>query len=338
MGSERRSPQRHRAPFAAESAALYRTVTIWNVLTRRNPAFIFAAAASAVLIVCIAIARANINDVATWGVTFDLTITIPLLYYFFIVRTQRATPLSLLAVFMVCAALAKLIVPSSPFLHDLRFIAAPLELVVIGLIVRRMWRREPLLPGVIGAAVAGEVAILQHALFGWRMRRDVPEDTTPFSIHERSGWGTVAACIIVLVTVESIGLHLFLLHYSAKVAWLLTALDLWGILWILGDYHALRLRPILVSDDGLHVRVGLRWDVVVPWSAIESVEAIAPGSEWKRRGVLKVALLDEPRVMLRLRHSVVANGLAGLHKTIDAIAILPDDEAGFADALKSHLG
>ena len=308
-----------------------------NVIARRSPAYFFAAA-SAVLIVCIAIARAQINDVATWGVTFDLTITIPLLYYVFVVRTKHATPISMLPVFMVCVAIAKFVVPESAFLHDLRFLAAPIELLVVGLIVRRMWRKEPLLPGVIGAAVASEVAIMQHAIFGWRMKADVPENARPFTIHERSGWGSIAACIAVLVAAESIGIHLFVMHYSVKVAWIITALDVWGILWVVGDYHALRLRPMLATQEGLLVRIGIRWQVFVPWDDIESVEPIAMGSFSRQKGVLKVALIDEPRIMLRLRRTLVAHGIVGFRKSVDAIAILPDDDAGFSEAVKSRFG
>jgi hypothetical protein len=38
-------------------------------------------------------------------------------------------------------------------------------------------------------------------------------------------------------------------------------------------------------------------------------------------------LLDEPRFLIRLKEPVVARGIGGLRKTIDAIAILPDDES-----------
>jgi hypothetical protein len=219
----------------------------------------------------------------------------------------------------------------------LHLLAAPIELAFLGLTARRMWRKEPILPGVIGAAVASELTMMMYALFGWRMRRDVPHDSRAFTIHERSAWGTVAACIAVVVAAESIGIHLFLLHISRRAAWIVTALDVWGILWIIGDYHALRLRPILVSGDGVHVRAGMRWNVIVPWDEIERVEAIEPQSSWKRKSVLKVALIDEPRVMLRLRRTHIAHGIAGWRKKIDAIAILPDDELAFSAALRERV-
>jgi hypothetical protein len=56
-------------------------------------------------------------------------------------------------------------------------------------------------------------------------------------------------------------------------------------------------------------------------------------SDWKRKGVLKLAMIDEPRLLIRLREPVVATGLAGITKTIDTIAALPDDEVGFKSAL-----
>jgi hypothetical protein len=60
---------------------------------------------------------------------------------------------------------------------------------------------------------------------------------------------------------------------------------------------------------------------------------VACEQQWKRRKTLKVALLDEPRFIVRLREPVVANGLAGMSKTIDSIAIRPDDAGAFEQLL-----
>ncbi|MGZ4779231.1 MAG: hypothetical protein ACXV5L_08540, partial [Thermoanaerobaculia bacterium] len=306
------------------------------LVLQRRPLPLFLASASAVLIVCIAITRtrlfATAPDVAAWGVTFDLTITIPLLYYLFVVRSGRAAPLTLAPLFIGCMALASTIVPKNGFLHDLRFLAAPLDILLIAVIARRVWRHEPLLgDGRVAAFVTSEAAMMTYALAGWRMKRDVPPNSRAVSIHERSGWGSVVACIIVLIASESIGVHLFVSHWSTRAAWVFTAMDIWAVLWILGDSHALRLRPTLVSANELLLRAGMRWTVSVPLNDILAIEPIPPGSEWKRRGVLKVALLDEPRLLIRFREPLIARGIAGITKKIDAVAILPDDPGAFDD-------
>src|SRR5438445_13653364 len=100
------------------------------VLTLRNPSALFTLAMATTIAVCVAILRtaafATHPDVGAWGVTFDLTLSIPLLYYFFVVRTGRARPVTIAPLFIVCVAIATRIVPPSQpaFLNPLRCIPA----------------------------------------------------------------------------------------------------------------------------------------------------------------------------------------------------------------------
>jgi hypothetical protein len=175
--------------------------------------------------------------------------------------------------------------------------------------------------------------MLYHALFCWRKNAEVPQGATAVTVHQRSGWGSIVACIIVLIGFESIGVHLFVSRWSVTTAWVLTSLDLYAILWLIGDYHALRLRPTLITGDTIEIRYGLRSTATIARDDIASIENVSAESDWKRRGVLKMAMLDAPRTLIRLRRPVVAGGLVGLRRTIDAIAILPDNEESFAAEL-----
>ena len=90
-----------------------------------------------------------------------------------------------------------------------------------------------------------------------------------------------------------------------------------------------------LDDDALHVRFGLRASATIPYSTIASIDARE--GEWqKRKGTLKVAIADDPRTIIRLREPMTIQFIAGTRKTIDAIAILPDDD-GFEEALRARL-
>ena len=176
--------------------------------------------------------------------------------------------------------------------------------------------------------VALEITIVYYGLFAWRT--PAPRDPEAITVMEQSGWGSIVACIVVLLLGESAGLHFLMLHWFGPLgAWCVSALDAYSILWIFGDYHALRLRPTLVREGVVHVRHGMRWALDVKISDIVSIERVQNESEWKRKGVLKLALFDEPRYLLRLRDPLVAHGLAGITRTIDTVAIRPDDEERF---------
>jgi hypothetical protein len=326
-----------------------------RALPHRRTLFIVSALTLAVA--CITIVRSALYrtnpDIAAWGVTIDLTVSIPLLYYFFLVRTRQVAPLTIIPVFVVCMALATRVVPvpQQSMLQQLRFLAAPLDLVTIWMIVRRAARLRSISiargdgddpvarfrvvatqlfgNAAIGEAVAFEVATFWFSIAGWRKPR-----REGFTFHERAGWDTILVCILVLVVSESIGVHLFLQRWSATAAWVVTALDLYGMIWLIGDYHALRLRVTTVTPDALELRYGIRWYATIARDNIASVERVQKESQWKRKGVLKIALLDEPRVLVTLREPVVAHAFAGITKRIDALALLPDDVEGFEAALR----
>ena len=305
-------------------------------MTRPYPTRLFALIALTIITVCAVIARSQTPniDVAAWGVTFDLTLTIPLVWYFVVVRSGAARAVTLIPVFVVCVALAAVVVPrgQQQFLHDLRYLSAPLEIVTLFLLAKRLVKVrdvESATRAMFGNSraadfVSSELSILWYALFCWR--RQPAEGVT---VHKRNGWGTIVACILMMIGFESIGMHLLVQLWSVKAAWIVTALDIYGALWLIGDYHALRLRPTYAAGGVLHLRYGLRWNADIPLDLIEGIDELRSESEWKRQGVLKMAMLDEPKFLVRLREPVKVNGLAGIRRTIHAVAILPDDADTF---------
>lgn len=261
-------------------------------------------------------------DVAAWGVTFDLAITIPLLYWFLVVRSGKAPAITIVPVCIGGILLATTLVPRAQqqFLGQLKLVVIPVaELLAVVTLVRQGSR--------VRTIVGSELAMFYYAIFGWR-KKPVAVQGHAFTLHERSGWATVLACLLVLIVAEAIGMHLLLSLWSNTAAWIWTGLDVWAIAWLLGDYQALRLRPSSIDDEALHIRYGVRWNVTVPLASIVSVEEVHDESAWKRKDVLKVAILEEPRWLIRFDPPVIAQGLAGFTKEIRAIALLPDgDEA-----------
>lgn len=293
------------------------------------------------------------HDVFAWGLTFDLTISLPFLYWFFVVRRGKAQMLSVAPVFIAGTAAASFIIPAAQqtFLSQLKLFVLPLaELSLITALVMRVrkLRRsqstsedayERILAAVrtlvgdtrVAEIVASEVAMVYYALFTWR-KQPAAVPGRAFTVHERSGWGTILVCIYVLIVAEGLGMHLLISRWSTLGAWAWTVLDLWAMLWLLGDYRGLVLRRSFLTDDALHIRFGLRWNVTIPLASIASIEEF---SGERRAGVLRVSVLEDPRVLITLEEPVVAKGLAGIRKTIHAIALLPDDDETI-DALRAQ--
>lgn len=288
---------------------------------------LFFLSALTVIAACTLVLRSRLfaanPDLAAFGVTFDLTITIPLLYWWFVVRSGKASPLTIAPVFVGGTLLAAMLVPRAyqQFLGQLRWFAVPAAEVLLLVAVAR----SKTIRGRLFEVVQSEAAMFRYAFLGWRDRPEEVEGHA-FTMHERSGWATVLACILVLIVAESIGMHLLLAMWTPAAAWIWTAMDLWAVIWLLGDYQALRLRRSSIDGEALHLHYGVRWSVSVPLANIASIEEVRAEQEWKRKDVLKVAMLEEPRWLITFEEPVVARGLAGLRKTIRAIALLPDDD------------
>ena len=330
------------------SAAYNRPV---HAVLRRYPIRLFAAASLLLAGVCMIVVRSRAfaasPDVAAWGVTFDLAISMPLLYWLLVVRTGKAAAVTVAPVFVAGTMLAAAVVPDAQqqFVRQLGAWMVPVaEVLLVGALVRRVAaaRKERSAStdpyerihfaartlageGRVAEIIASEVAMFYYAIFGWKLRA-ADDERAALTFHERNGWGSILACIFVLIAAEGLGMHLLLSRWSNAAAWTWTALDLWAVLWFLGDYHALRLRRTLVDESGLELRFGLRWSATVSRDQIASIEEIRDESEWKRRDVLKVAILDAPRILVTFREPVVLRGLAGLRKTVNAVALLPDQE------------
>jgi hypothetical protein len=287
----------------------------------RAPAARFALSSLLVVLACVTVLRiqasAANSAIAAWGATFDLTITIPLLYWFFVVRTGKAKPLSIAPVFIAGTLLALMVIPrgEQQFLRQLRVFIVPAAEILLLLTIGQRSRR-------IAAVVRSELAMFYYAFCCWGKKAE----TRGTTFHERSGWSSIVVCIIVLIVAESIGMHFFLRMWKPLAAWIWTGLDLWAVIWLLGDYHALRLLPTTLNGAELDLRLGIRWHVRVSLANIASIRETRDEAEWKRREVLRFAILDEPRWLITLHEPLMATGLAGFQKRVTALAVLPDDE------------
>jgi hypothetical protein len=293
-------------------------------------------------------------DVASWGATFDLAISIPLVYYVLLIRPRRVHPFSIVPLFIGCLAVARFVVPRphQELLHTLELLSAPLEVVAIGYLIsrtRRASRRFRTAEGgdwlgrfrsavaevtgseLVSHIVAGEVAVWYYAIFSWGRRRAVPEGQTAITVHEQGGWGAVLAALMIVLIGESTAVHFVIQHWSVTAAWIVTGTELYAVLWFIADARALNINPTIVSPERLHIRFGLRWTADVPLASLASIERVTtqPDAGWRRPGLLKLAVLSDPQYIIHLSEPVTSHAMFGIHRQISEIAVAPDDPASF---------
>jgi hypothetical protein len=279
---------------------------------------------------------------------FDLTVGLTLLTWWILGRELAWRPVTLVPLFFASLAVASLTLPPEhrAGLRMEHLLAAPLELLAMAFVARkvvlgrRAFRRaeegegdvqasleraaaEALGPGRLAGAIAYEMSVLHYGLFA-RGRRPVRADA--LTHHRKTAYGAMVLALLMATAVEVVAMHFLVGIWSHRVAWILTALGVYGAVWIYGDWNALRRRPTRVEAGVLRIRFGLRWRLDVPLSAITSIRAPTREERATRRGVdLRLALPGAGWVVLELDRPIRAEGIYGLRRSVRTLGLGLDE-------------
>jgi hypothetical protein len=151
----------------------------------------------------------------------------------------------------------------------------------------------------------------------------VPANRIAFFSHRTTGHGAVLVALLFVTVGEMTGVHLLLHRWSGRVAWGATGLGLYGLLWLLGDWRAVVLRPTLLGNETLEIRVGLRWKAAIPLTMVRSV---CTGPDQRHhQGAFRASPLGPANMYLHLTQPVELHGLFGLRRQSDLIGLRVDD-------------
>jgi hypothetical protein len=181
----------------------------------------------------------------------------------------------------------------------------------------------------LAAVLATEAAAVAYAVGSWRK----PTPTDGFTTYRERSYFLLVGVFVFLVVVETAGLHIAIGFLSTTVAWVMTALSLYGLLWIIGDTHAVRLSPVRLTPDALTVARGIRWRAEVPYAAIDTVEPAEAAP--------KTALRFGPigtNVLLSLREPIVARGVFGRRRETRELALMVDGREAFLAEISRRVG
>jgi len=294
------------------------------------------------------------------AVLADLVVTMPVLYYLVVVRGRAVPWVTVLPIVMIGLIRARMILPGGQLHHlpDVELLAAAAEFGALSWVgwravrlrqaYRRVGLRESTFVGAFTEAVhqsfgsslftavlIPEICTLYYALFSWRAKRDAPGHALAVTSHRRSGWGAVLAAFAMIVIVESVAMHFLISLWSAKVAWLLTALSGYSLVWMFGDYRAIVLRPTLLTSTALRLRIGMRWQAEIPLNEIRDVRPYEP-SDARLPGFRAVTLMGAPLLTVELRKPIVLEGLFGIRRTASSLGVAAD-QAEFGDVLRARV-
>jgi len=301
------------------------------------------------------------------GVTLDLTVTAPLLYFLAIRRTA-VSKMTVIRVFVVGVLVAGLLLGSrSPLLHGIKtWISPVIEAVVVITVVwnirkarRQVGRGEmDMLTHLrsiaarifgnerVGDVLGSELAVIYYALMRRRKalagtvqtlaRPGKPgQGSAEFSYARASGAGPLVGVFLMAMVAEGVGLHFLIARWSVMTAWILTGLSAYTMLQLYAHMRAMKARLIQVKDGILFLRNGLAADVCV---RIDMIEEITLTTRMVRgEEALKLALfgaLEGHTVRIRLREPVTVVRMFGIRRRASVLLFAVDRPEELREAVR----
>ena len=165
--------------------------------------------------------------------------------------------------------------------------------------------------GVFGgsplARLVGQEIALLLVLFGLGRSAPVSRQLTDRRLSE---WSALTLGFVALIVFESVALHALLAGWLGTTATVVVAcLNLYALLWLVGDNLALKRCTSELTSDTLEVRLGLRVGTSVPLKRIARVHTVAP-VEIEKSETLRCWLLGPPNLWLTLTDPMAAPRLA----------------------------
>ena len=321
----------------------------------RLPFLTFAVIATTIYAVAVTMMRMRSDlhhpEAVSAGLLIDLLVVVPLAFYFLAVRRAGWPVRTLIPLFLFSLTGAALVLPDQREMlkrvSEILSVPAEIGLVTwIAVRTRRSLRstsgsgsddmldrlrtvaREIMPMKGVAEAIGFEMAVVYYALFAWRRPRINPSSRV-FTYHRTNSYGALGFALLIVTIAEAIPVHLLVTRWSARGAWLLTALAAYGMLWFLADYRATRLRPILLDEDTLCIRTGLRWTVRIPRAHIVAIHKKAPKSE----PFLRATLPGTTPLWIELTEPVTAQGPYGKEKQARWISVAVDEAKAFREAV-----
>jgi hypothetical protein len=226
-------------------------------------------------------------------------------------------------------------------LGSVLIVAAVLELATVAIVAVRVkraraaWRAAradrlrtalaAVVPRFVAELIATELLVVHAAFAGWRARPGAA-----FSVHRTSGWPLIAYVFAALTLIEAPVVHIALVAFGLHtVAWIASALALYGAIWLAGDANLYRRGGITLGDDALAIELGTHWRGAIAYRHIERVRLASGPAE------LDVAI-GAANVVIELSEPVELVRIFGRRKAARSIALELDEPADFVAQLAAY--
>ncbi|AZB40896.1 hypothetical protein CEF21_00225 [Bacillus sp. FJAT-42376] len=194
-------------------------------------------------------------------------------------------------------------------------------------------------PSRLLSILMSEVALMYYGLFSWKKKP--VQAPNLFTFHKKTSVIAFNIMLIHALLIESIGFHILLHSWNPVLSWILLILNIYTILLFLAEMQSFRLTPFAITDQELHLQVGVMKRLTVNLKDILAVSYYEkPENAGDSRvfdGMPKEFAEEDPAIVIEFTHPVEAKLLYGFTKKVTKAHIRPDEPQLFYEALSRKL-
>ncbi|WP_042349277.1 hypothetical protein [Bacillus massiliigorillae] len=180
--------------------------------------------------------------------------------------------------------------------------------------------------------ICSELLMFYYALASWRTKPILNESS--FTVYHKSNVITFQVMLIHAIVLESLGLHWWLHNQSLLLSVILLVINIYSVIFILGDIQALRLNPLQLAEDRMYISLGLMKRMEIKY---EDIEELVADSETLEKKLPKTTIdfmardfeQITPHLILKLKRPVEATLFMGIKKQYEEVAIRVDEPERF---------
>lgn len=300
------------------------------------------------------------NETLVVGITADLLLTVPLVY-FLLIRKTEIPKTTVIPIMIIGLLIGSYFLPTENqyYLNFFKTWILPIvEFSVLSFVIYNVRKGikqykskktgtfdffttlkntcYDILPKGIVIPVVTEIAVFYYGFLYWK-RRELK--VNEFSYHKDSGTIALLIAIIFIVAIETVVLHILLLKWSNIAAWILTFLSVYSGIQIFGFLKSMFKRPISIENGQLYLRYGIMTETNINLKDIDSVEIsskdIELNNETKKLSFL--GELESHNIIIRLKKENELIGLYGARKKYKNLAMYVDDKTEFTNQINNAL-
>lgn len=194
--------------------------------------------------------------------------------------------------------------------------------------------------------LATDISVIYYSLFSWRKKEPIIHkgQGRAFTFHKDGDYLGVFFMLLFTITCEIIVLHIFVSYFiSPTAAWVLTVLDTQALLFIISDYQAIRLSPVVLDSKGINFQKGIRQYGFISWCVVNEVThntKTLKEVDKDRKGItLALHGFEKKQIpyVIKLKEPIEIRQIFGFKKTIQSIYVKMDDVQGFNETVHSYL-